>query len=213
MIRINLLSGKKAKRQEAGQRQLVYMGVGVLATVGALVFVNIGASNELEDLTRESNLIQADIDRMKGELGDYDKIKAQRENLMKQRNTIQALQTNRTGPVYLLRELSEILTPGKGPTFDRVSYEEMLRREPGNGFNSGWDTKKVWLDGFEEDQKRVKIRGAAKSSEDVAEFMKRLSASVFFGEMQFEGTSQVGAGGGSNAVKHVSFAISGQVEY
>ena len=31
MIRINLIPGKKPKRAEAGQRHLVYMGVGLLA--------------------------------------------------------------------------------------------------------------------------------------------------------------------------------------
>ena len=55
----------------------------------------------------------ADVAKLKQELGDYDKIRGQREELLKQRKTIQSLEAGRTGPVYLLRELSEILSPGK----------------------------------------------------------------------------------------------------
>jgi type IV pilus assembly protein PilN len=198
VIRINLLPGKKPKRTEAGQRHLVVMGAGVL--VG------------LDDARHRNSLVQAEIDRLKGELGDYDKVKGQREELLKQRKTIQALDSNRTGPVYLLRELSEILTPGKGPTFDGVSYQESLLRDPNAGFNASWDTRRVWLESFDEDHKSVRIRGAAKSNEDVAEFLKRLNLSVFFTEVRPESTLQSNSGG-TGSVKYVNFNLSARVVY
>ncbi len=212
MIRINLLPVKKARKREAGQRQLLYMAGGVVAVGIAIFFVHMTATNELEQIQRDNRSLQADIERLKAELGDYDKIKAQREELLRQRKTIQSLQAGRTGPVYLMREVSEILTPNKGPTFDRVTYEERLRRDPNIGFNSSWDTRRVWLDSFEETAQRVKIRGAAKSNEDVAEFLKRLQLSVFFNEVVPEATNQVAAAG-PIAVKHVSFSLSATVAY
>jgi type IV pilus assembly protein PilN len=212
MIRINLLPGKRAKRQDAGQRHLLFMGMGVLAAVGGIVFLHISASNRLDDLNRQNNIIKAEIDRLKAELGDYDKIKGQREELMKQRKTIENLDANRTGPVFVLRELSEILTPGKGPTFDRITYEENLRKDPNAGFNASWETKRVWLDSFEEEGRRVKIRGAAKSNEDVAEFWRRLGMSVFFTEVTPEGTNQTSATR-EGSVKHVLFSGTAGVIY
>ncbi len=212
MIRINLLPAKRARRREAGQRQLAAMGLAVLATAGGAVFVHISASNERDDLARQNRLIQSDIDRLKAELGDYDKVRTQREELLKQRKSIQALEQARTGPVFLLRELSEILTAGKGPTFDRVLYEESLRRDPNVGFNAAWDTRRVWLESFEEDQKRVRIRGAAKSIEDASEFLKRVQLSVFFSDVRPEGTTQVSSGG-PGSVKYVSFSFTAQVAY
>jgi type IV pilus assembly protein PilN len=213
VIRINLLPGKKPKRNEAGQRHLVYMGAGLLVGLAAMVVVQVQAAGRLDEIRHQSALIQTDIERLKSELGDYDKIKAQREELLKQRKTIQALESNRTGPVFLLRELSEILTPGKGPTFDGVSYQENLLRDPNAGFNSSWDTRRVWLESFDEDHKRVRIRGAAKSNEDMAEFLKRLNLSVFFAEVSPESTTQFSSGAASSTVKYVNFNLSASVVY
>ena len=156
MIRINLLPIRKVKRAEASQRQFLYMGVAVVATVCGVVFVHLQSAGQLEDNKRRNTILQADVARMKQEIGDYDKVRAQREELLRQRKTIQALDAGRNGPVYLLREMSELLSPGKGPTFDRVSYEETLRRDPNAGFNASWDPRRVWMESYAEDQKHIK---------------------------------------------------------
>lgn len=211
MIRINLLPAKRARKQDAGRRQLAAMGAGLLVAAAALVFVHVSISNEIEASQAVNSAITRDIEKYKAEMGDYDKIRGQREDLLKQQKTIVALQTARTGPVYLLRELSEILTPGKGPTFDRVTYEETLRRDPNAGFNASWDTRRVWIESFEEENKKVKIKGGAKSNEDVAEFLKRLQSSVYFQDVTPESTSQVAAS--ATQVKHLTFSLTTGVSY
>src|SRR5829696_7432352 len=137
------------------------MAAALLVGLAGVVGVHVHETGKLTAMVQENGRIQTDIDRLKAELGDYDKVKAQREELLKQRKTIQALDSNRTGPVFLLRVLSEILTKGKGPTFDGVAYHESLLRDPNAGFNASWDTSRVWLEGFDENQKKVKIKGAA----------------------------------------------------
>jgi type IV pilus assembly protein PilN len=209
VIRINLLPIRKVKRAEAGQRQFLYLGLALLLTLGGVIFFHLQTSSELEDIRRRNTILQADVARLKQEVGDYDKIRAQREELLRQRKTIQALEAGRTGPVYLLREMSEILSPGKGPTFDRITYEETLRRDPNAGFNASWDPRRVWVDGYSEDSKHIKLRGAAKSNEDVAEFLKRLNSSVFFSEVNLDATNQVSGRG----IKYVNFSLSASVIY
>jgi type IV pilus assembly protein PilN len=209
VIRINLLPIRKVKRAEAGQRQFLYMGVAILATIGGVIFLHLQAAAQLEETRRKNTILKADVARLKQEIGDYEKIRVQREDLLRQRKTIQALDAGRNGPVYLLREMSEILSPGKGPTFDRVAYEETLRRDPNAGFNASWDTRRVWMEGYTEDQKKVKIRGAAKSNEDVAELLKRLNSSVFFSDVNLDSTAQVSG----RTVKFVSFSLSANVIY
>lgn len=209
MIRINLLPTRKAKRQEASQRQFLIMAMAILGTVGLVVFFHLQATSELEKAQRDNTITQAEVARLKQELGDYDKIRGQREELLKQRKTIQSLESARTGPVFLLREMSEILSPGKGPTFDRVTYEETLRKDPNAGFNSNWETKRVWLDSYTEEKQRIKLRGAAKSNEDVAEFLKRLNSSVFFKDVNLDATAQAAKG----SVKYVNFSLSAAVIY
>jgi type IV pilus assembly protein PilN len=210
VIRINLIRQKRGLRAEASQRHLLAMGAALLMGMGGVVGVHVHTSGKLAALVQENARIQTDIDRLKAELGDYDKVKAQREELLKQRKSIQSLEAGRTGPVFLLRELSEILTPGKGPTFDRVTYEEALRRDPNVGFNAAWDTRRAWLESYEEQQKKVRIRGAAKSHDDAAEFMKRLNSSVFFNGVRLENTSQTS---GSGPVRHVTFNLNAEVTY
>jgi type IV pilus assembly protein PilN len=208
VIRINLLPTRRAKRQEAGQRQFLLMGLSILATFGLVVFFHLQATTELEKAQHDNTILQADVARLKAELGDYDKIRGQREELLKQRKTIQSLESGRTGPVYLLRELSEILSPGKGPTFDRVTYEETLRKDPNAGFGT-WEPKRCWLESYAENNMRVKIRGSAKSNEDVAEFLKRLNVSVFFKDVNLDATAQAAKG----SLKYVNFGLSTTVIY
>ena len=208
MIRINLLPTRKAKRHEASQRQFLLMGLAVLATIGLVIFFHLQATTELERAQHDNTILQADVAKLKQELGDYDKIRGQREELLKQRKTIQSLESGRTGPVYLLRELSEILSPGKGPTFDRVTYEEALRKDPNAGFTN-WETNRAWLDSYAETKLAVKLRGAAKSNEDVAEFLKRLNSSVFFKDVNLDATAQANKG----SVKYVNFGLSASVIY
>jgi type IV pilus assembly protein PilN len=215
VIRINLIAARKVKRRDAGERHLAFMGLSVLAAVAVMIFLYLGSQSRLDAITRENDGVRADIDRMKAELGDYDKVKEQRQDLLKQQKTIQALQAGRTGPLYLMREVSEILTPGKGPSFDRATYEERLRRDPNIGFNTSWDTRRLWLDTFEEAQGKVHIKGSAKTNEDVAEFLKRLQLSIFFSDVTPESTMQVSETtlGGSLSVKHVTFNLTAKVLY
>ena len=208
MIRINLLPTRKAKRHEASQRQFLLMGLAVLATVGLVIFFHLQATTELERAQHDNTILQADVAKLKAELGDYEKVRGQREELLKQRKTIQSLESGRTGPVFLLRELSEILSPGKGPTFDRVTYEEALRKDPNAGFTN-WEPKRAWLDSYTETHLAVKLRGAAKSNEDVAEFLKRLNSSVFFKDVNLDATAQANKG----SVKYVNFGLSASVIY
>lgn len=190
------------------------MGGGLLAALVGIVVMHLQASGTLDDLNNENKRIKDDVARLKAELGDYDKVKAQRENLLRQRKSIEALEAGRTGPVYLLREMSEILTPGKGPTFDRIAYEEALRRDPNVGFNASWDTHRVWLESYEENNKRVRIRAAGKSHDDAAEFMKRLGSSVFFNDVRFENSTQTAqTATGAGSVRHVTFNLTAEVIY
>ncbi len=115
MMHINLIRAKRARRRDAGERALVIMGAAVLAAVALMVVVTTRAGSELQTLVRANNVLKDDIERLKSELGDYDVIKQQRLDLLKQQKTIDALKEGRTGPVYLMRELSEILTAGEGP--------------------------------------------------------------------------------------------------
>lgn len=211
MIRINLLPVKAAKKREAGQRQLL-AGVVVfsLALVGVIVFHGTEV-NAINNTKAQNEATKQAIERLKQELGDYDKVKAAVDELKKQREAIKKLQANRAGPVYLMREMSDILTKGKGPAINKESYESQLKKDPTSGFNTNWETRRVWLLSYEERAHNVKIKGAAKSDEDVAEFLKRLKQSPFFSDVYWQGTQpQVDT---KLNVSYVTFDVTCKVGY
>ena len=213
MMHVNLIRARKGPRLAASDRPLVAMAATVVVAGAAMAVFTANATAEAERVVRQNNVLKDGIERLKTELGDYDKVKQQREELLKQHKAIDALKSGRTGPVYVMRELSEILTPHKGPTFDRPSYEERLRRDPNVGFNAAWDPRRLWLESFEENQRKVHIQGVARTNDDVAEFLKRLQLSVFFAEVTPESTTQVGDNGSAAGAKRVTFRLSARVVY
>ncbi|HZS36229.1 MAG TPA: PilN domain-containing protein [Polyangia bacterium] len=211
MIRINLLPVKAAKRREQGQRQLLVGAAAItLAVVGIIVFHTAQASqiNELRTKNQETSTA---IAKLKAEIGDYEVVKAQREDLIRQRDAIKRLQSNRSGPVWLMRELSDILTKGKGPTFNKEQYEEQLRRDPNAGVNPNWEPVRLWLINYEEKAHAVKIHGGAKSDEDVAEFLKRLKLSAFFSNVYWQQTQP--QFDQKLNISYVTFDVTCQVNY
>ncbi|HEY8925567.1 MAG TPA: PilN domain-containing protein [Polyangia bacterium] len=213
MMHINLIRARRSRRLAPGDRALVAMGAAVALAVGGMALVTMSAISEANEAVRSNNALRDDIDRMKGELGDFEKVKAERTGLLQQQKTIDALKSGRTGPVFVMRELSEVLTGRKGPTFDRTTYEEHVRRDPNIGFNPAWDSHRLWLESFEEADRKVRIQGAARTNEDVAELLKRLQLSVFFAEVTPESTTQIGDGTAASGAKRVSFNLSARVVY
>jgi type IV pilus assembly protein PilN len=211
MIRINLLPVKATKRREQGVRQLIVGVVTVsVALVAIIVFHGMEVS-QVNQMRADNQATSRAIAALKAEIGDYDVVKAQRDELIRQRDAIKRLQANRSGPVWLMRELSDILTKGKGPTFNKEAYEEQLRRDPNAGFNPNWEPKRVWLLSYDEKNHSVKMHGAAKSDEDVAEFLKRLKLSAFFSDVYWQQT-QPHTDSKFN-VSYVTFDVTCRVNY
>lgn len=188
MIKINLLPVKAAKRREQGQKQLLAGVIIFSATLVSIIVFHGAQVAHINELREHNTQLSKDIAKLKAEIGDYDVIKAQRDELIRQRDAIKRLQANRSGPTYMMRELSDILTPGKGPTFNKEQYEEEIKKNPNAGFNPNWDTRRAWLINYGEQNHNVKIKGGAKSDEDVAEFLKRLKVSAFFSDVYWQQT-------------------------
>ena len=185
MIRINLLPVKATKRREQGVRQLIVGVVSVSIALVAIIIFHGTQVSQVNQMRADNQATSRAIAALKAEIGDYEVVKAQRDELSRQRDAIKRLQQNRSGPVWLMRELSDILTKGKGPTFNKERYEEH--------------------------QHSVKIHGAAKSDEDVAEFLKRLKLSAFFDQVYWQQTQpQVD---NKYNVNYVTFDVTCRVNY
>jgi type IV pilus assembly protein PilN len=180
MIRINLLPVKQVKKVQAGQRQLLIFLLFIAAEGLGMFALYEMKSGEVDDKKRVQVRLQAEVDDLKKQVGDFDLLRSQRDRLIAQRDIINQLQKARTGPVWTMRELAEVLTPGKGPTVVQAEYEALLRANPSSGFNPRWNPNRLWVESFVEQAGAVRIVGKAKDYDDVAEFNKRLTLSRYF---------------------------------
>jgi type IV pilus assembly protein PilN len=191
MIRINLLPVRQVKKVQLGQRLLLFFVLFVAAELLALFSLYQWKSGEADDKKRIASMLEIEIAQLKKLVGDFDQLKAQRDRLLSQREVINNLQKGRTGPVWVMRELSDILTPGKGPTINQPEYEALLRNNPNAGFNPRWNPNRLWIESFKDDGGVAHIQGKAKDYDDVAEFNKRISLSKYFSEEFLERNDQI----------------------
>ncbi len=174
----------------------------MLGALAVIVVVHVQATGTLNELQSHNRRLQSDIDRLKSELGDYDKVKAQREELLKQRKSIAAA-GGWAAPVRstCCASCRRSSRRARGPTFDRVAYEEALRRDPNVGFNASLGHPPRLAGELRGEDKKVRIKGIAKSHDDAAEFMKRLNSSVFFSGVRID-NSQINVGSAGTGPAH-----------
>jgi type IV pilus assembly protein PilN len=188
MIRVNLLPGKREaqKRSAAaeGQSWVLLVAAFLLVEVVALFIAYRVKNKDLVDLKNKNQAIEADSEQIKKQISDHEKIKADLKELRDREDAITKLQSARTGPTNAMLELTRILSPGRGPTIERDKLEQLRRDNPLAVFNANWDTKRLWLSNYSEADRVVKITGFARDGEDVSEFLRRMSLSDYFNDVQ-----------------------------
>jgi type IV pilus assembly protein PilN len=196
MIRINLLPQKRQLRRkgEAGapaddgggesQMWLAFVLGAVLLEVIVLLFVYKTKQDQLTQVVKHNTELQGNIDNIKREISQHASIKTQLKELRDREEAIGKLQSARTGPTATMLELSRMMTPGRGPTIDRDRLEQLKRDNPGAVPTAGWDPRRLWLTGYKESNRLVRVGGYARDGEDVSEFLRRLSLSDYFYEVR-----------------------------
>ena len=180
MIKINLLPVKQDRRREAGRNQLL---VGLLAIVVEIIIAALlyfGASTSLTEQKNANSSIQMQVDRIENQVKDHEQILADIREFEKRQEAIDNLEAARTGPAFLMLELSTILSKNGRPNIDHNKYQQMIQMNPTLAFDESWDYRRLWLDSFAEKDKVVKISGQGITHEDVAELLRRLQLSSFF---------------------------------
>lgn len=186
MIRINLLPQKReARRAAEGSQTWLFVILGVLLLEAiVLIFVHKAKEDELKKIVQQNQKIDAQIGDIKRQISNHNEIKAQLKELRDREEAIKKLQSARTGPTETLLELAKMLTTGRGPTVDRDKLEQLKRDNPGAVPNVAWDSRRLWLQSYSENERRVRIVGQARDAEDVSEFLRRLTLSDYFYEVK-----------------------------
>lgn len=188
MIRINLLGQKKARRHRvavsgpSASSLLVFLIAGVVALGVAGYFVlHRPLSNDVDALRRKNSALTAQNEGLRNKTKNSRAIRTAFEAALTRQQATARLKRARVSPAWLMRELSNILTPGRQPQLTPEMQEEM-KTNPNRPWQDGWDPKHVWMTSFEEKAGEFRLQGGAQSRGDIDELGLRLRASMFFGQ-------------------------------
>lgn len=148
MIRINLIRGKRKKKKELNVDAL-YLLLPLLLIVGVLLF-HRSVSGTIANLNRDIQKANAEVARLKKEIGEVETFKARKAELQQKVDVISNLQTGRTGPVKVLDALSASIP------------------------------EKCWIDALSLKGDRVQVTGVALNNYTIANFMTALGQSGRF---------------------------------
>ncbi len=185
MIRVNLLPQKKrgGARGGAGQPSqrwlLAVLGV-LLLEVAGLFFFHQKKLDEFNQQQNKNQQLEAQIQQIKTLVANHEAVKKELVVLRAREDAIAKLQGARSGPTAVLLEMAQLLTPGKGPTVEADRIQQLRRDNPNLVFNSNWDSRRLWLLSYVEQNRTVKVEGVARDGNDVSEFAQRLKLSTYF---------------------------------
>lgn len=204
MIRINLLPVREAEKKKSGKQLLVLGLVLLLVQVAILFFIHSETDGKLETAKAENRRIDNEIKELKKKTSAVADLQRQQAELEQQKAVLDGLIEGQTGPVKMLDELSRMLTPIDDP---KLKLEVSQR-----GWNPDWDPRRLWIDGFVEGERAVKVQGHARTNEDLAEFLTRLGSSRHFVKIKLN-VSETVAMANLDDTKMVKFDLNALVIY
>lgn len=204
MIRINLLQSESGPSGGGGKGFLAIAVVLVLLLVGALYYLQTEAQGEYDRVRKSNVATKRKIDKLKKETAEVAALEREKDQLERQKQVLDGLIEGKNGPINMLFELSEMLRSEDDP--------QKKLEQKNKGWNPEWDPKRLWVKGFVEKSRIVRISGFARSNEDVAEFHHRLESSRHFVQVRLK-FSEVVEFKELGGTKFVNFAIDTVVLY
>ncbi len=185
MIRINLLPQKRAAASQEGGQLWLVAAVLLVAIQGVALFTFYSFKQQQLDAKELRNReLQKQIDESVSRVKTHQEVKEQLVTLRAREDAIAKLQSARSGPTGILLELARILTPGRGPSVDPDTLNQLRRSNPLAVYNPSWDARRLWLVRFVEEQRSVRLEGVARDGEDVSELAKRLNLSSYYQDVK-----------------------------
>jgi len=217
MLKINLLPDERGRRAQpgfgGGVPNLLLVGVigSLVLLLSGLFLFHTSQAGEVDAIRSANVRTQSEIDAIKGRVADHQKILDELAEIHRREEAIQQLQAARTGPTSMLLEISHILSAGGAPTADPTVVENLRARGLRDQlWSTTWDTKRLWLTNFDEENRNVKIQGEGRTADDVGEAMRRMQLSLYFQNVRLDRAQAAVA---ANGLPVQQFTISARVRY
>lgn len=207
MIRINLLPVKD--EEIAAQARVQFLLFAGLLVIEMIVLFLIYASNtaDLEERKAQVAQKQQTVNRIQKDVDDAEQLKAQTAVLEQQLSVLNQLKEQRSGPVRVLDELQEMMSP---PRDEEARFAQLQKN-----WNVEWDTRRLWVEEFSEDKGSFKMGGAAANADDVAEFLQRLNTAEHFYNIELDivQARELKSKDTRRSIRYVEFKIEGKLSY
>lgn len=160
MIRINLLSVREAQAEAGRRTETRLIVLGAALVVVLLSFVEVWSRMRLGPVRTEHEKLQGELKTLEAKTAELSLLEKNRKELDAKLKTIETLQQKKVGPAKVLADLGD----------------------------SAPD--QVWLLEFTEDQGAATITGFALDNQTIASFMRKLSESKYFFDVDLQETTQ-----------------------
>ncbi|HKE15121.1 MAG TPA: PilN domain-containing protein [Kofleriaceae bacterium] len=220
MIRINLLGQRKARRRHvaavsgpttAAPILLILIAAVAALGVAGLFLLHRPLARHIDELQGKTRSLQGQNDALKRKTENSRATRTAFEAALERQQATSRLKQARVSPAWLMRELSNVLTPGRQPQLTPEMQEEM-KTNPNRPWQDGWDPKHVWITSFDEKGGNFRLQGGAQSRSDIDELGLRLRASMFFGH-RLKPASTGDVTDRDSGLTYYNFTIEGIVRY
>jgi type IV pilus assembly protein PilN len=178
MIEVNLLPVREARRAADLRQQLMQLLLVMLVVFGGIGFVHSEMSERVSLSKARVAQMQRDIDQFKPQIEQVAAFRKKKAELEKKIGVIGDLDRARSGPVRVMSELAA-QTP-----------------------------KRLWLTSVTTKGGRINLKGESMDNELVAVFLRGLGDSMYFTNVDLDGTKLEG---GSGDMRVVSFEINASI--
>ncbi|MGH7770189.1 MAG: PilN domain-containing protein [Candidatus Binatia bacterium] len=160
MIRINLLSAREIKAEIGRRQDLTIAALALGATLGLILVVLLYQLYRTTALSRELASTRQEIAAMEAEAREVTELQKKVGDLKQKVKVIEDLRKKKVGPVRVMESLSGATPP------------------------------RLWLTEFKETSGNLSMNGIAVDNQTVADFLKALSSSDYFKNVELVETSQ-----------------------
>ena len=174
MLEINLLPVREARRQEDIRQLMMQTALMLLLMCAGIGFVYSKTAEEIKFSNARIQQMQRDIDQYKPQLDQVARYRSQKSELESKISVIESLDRARSGPVRVLSELAA--------------------RVP----------ERLWLTSLSTKGKVILMEGRSLDNDLVSGFLRTLSESEYFDEVDLDKTELGSEKGG---LRLVSFSI------
>ncbi|MEX0803942.1 MAG: PilN domain-containing protein [Candidatus Binatia bacterium] len=160
MIRINLLPVREINAESSRRRELTVAGVSLAATVLLLLGAYLYQSSQLSKLTNELAAMRKDIEVLNGKIKEVGNLENKIKEFRSKHKVIEDLSNQKIGPVRVMDSLAAAIP------------------------------STLWLTELKQSGGNLLINGLATDNQSVAEFVRSLSRSAHFKNVELIESTQ-----------------------